>query len=475
MKILVVGSGSREHALAWRLEQDGVDVLVAPGNAGLAVSINVQATDVDGLVELVRRERVDLTIVGPEAPLAAGLVDRLAAHGLAAFGPTRAAARLEWSKAWTKDFLGRHGIPTGRAEVVGSESSARDVVEQMGLPAVLKADGLAAGKGVFVALSERDLEAALEQLFRRGTLGAAAERVLVEEFLEGPELSVLAFTDGERYALMPPARDYKRLFDNDRGPNTGGMGGYTWPDYATPKLLDEVERRVLQPTLAGMLAEGNPYRGVLYTQLMLTRDGPRVVEFNCRFGDPECQLILPLLQSSLADVCSSIVSGQFRPEHVSWADGRTYGVVLASPGYPEAPRLGEPIDGLFDVPKDVLVFQAGTRRDLDGRLLTAGGRVLTLVGFDRTAVYSAATTIRFAGKQFRKDIGVDLEPLTPPTPLSRGERGEESLKPGTLTPDHRSLTTDNSVLTPDHRPLTTDNSVLTPDPWPLTPASGASS
>jgi phosphoribosylamine---glycine ligase len=418
MKVLVVGSGGREHALAWHLRSAGVDVLVAPGNAGVLASVDVQASDVDGLLELARRERVDLTIVGPEAPLAAGMVDAFGAHGLAAFGPTRAAARLEWSKAWTKDFLRRHGIPTAASQVVDSESGARDVIEQLGLPVVLKADGLAAGKGVFVALTEGDVETALDQLFRRKTLGAAAEQVLVEEFMEGPELSVLAFTDGERYSLMPPARDYKRLREADRGPNTGGMGGYTRPGYATPGLLDEVEQRILRPTLAGMRALGEPYRGVLYTQLMLTRDGPRVVEFNCRFGDPECQLILPLLQSGLAEVCASIVSGQFRPDAISWKDGRTYGVVLAAPGYPEAPRLGGAIEGLEDVSEDVLVFQAGTGRDAAGPLVTAGGRVMTVVGDDLKAVYAAAETIRFDGKQFRRDIGTDVESLTPdPWPL----------------------------------------------------------
>lgn len=412
MKILVVGSGAREHALAWQLGGEGVQVLVAPGNAGVAHSVNVQVTDVEGLVGLAQRERVDLTIVGPEAPLAAGLVDAFAARGLAAFGPTRAAARLEWSKAWTKDFLSRHGIPTGAAEVVDSESFARDVVERMGLPVVLKADGLAAGKGVFVALTEAALEDALDQLFRRRTLGSAAAEVLVEEFLEGPELSVLAFTDGERFALMPPARDYKRLLEGDLGPNTGGMGGYSRPSYATPGLLAEICRRVVEPTLAGMLAEGHPYRGVLYTQLMLTRDGPRVIEFNCRFGDPECQLIMPLLESRLSDVCAGVVSGEFRPDAISWREGRTYGVVLAVPGYPEAPTLGGQISGLDEVPEDVLVFHAGTRRDDDGHLITAGGRVLTLVGTDRNAVYAAAGSIQLEGKQFRRDIGTDVEPLS---------------------------------------------------------------
>ncbi len=406
MKVLVVGSGGREHALAWRLGRDGAEVLVAPGNAGVPGSAaDVQATDVDGLVSLALRERVDLTIVGPEASLAAGLVDACAAHGLAACGPTRSAARLEWSKAWAKDFFRRHGIPTARAEVVDSESRARAAIEHMGLPAVIKADGLAAGKGVFVALTPHDLEDAFDQLFRRRTLGAAAELVLVEKLLEGPELSVLAFTDGEHLAVMPSARDYKRILDDDLGPNTGGMGGYTRPSYATPGLLEDVEQRILQPTLAGMRAEGHPYRGILYAGLMLTRDGPRVLEFNCRFGDPECQLILPLLESPLSEVCATVAFGQLRPETVAWKDGRMYGVVLAAPGYPDAPQLGGAIDGLDDVDGDVLVFQAGTPRDDAGRLVTAGGRVLSVVGSRRDAVYAAAETIDFAGKQFRRDIG----------------------------------------------------------------------
>ncbi len=288
MKVLVVGSGGREHALAWQLDREGVDVIVAPGNGGTPGALNVLANDIDGLVELATQQCVDLTIVGPEAPLAAGLVDRFAEHGLRAFGPTQAAARLEWSKAWTKEFLERHRIPTAAAEVVDSESAARRAIARVGLPTVLKADGLAGGKGVFVVSAEAEQEEALDQLFRRRGLGDAADHVLIEECLVGPELSVLAFTDGERVAVMPPARDYKRLSEGDRGANTGGMGGYTWPSYATDALLHDVERRILEPTLAAMRKEGHPYRGVLYAGLMLTDTGPKVLEFNCRFGDPEC-------------------------------------------------------------------------------------------------------------------------------------------------------------------------------------------
>ncbi len=409
MKILVVGSGGREHAIARHLISRGDDVRLAPGNGGTSPNLPVQALDLTGLSELAVRERVELTIVGPEAPLAAGLVDHFAARGLKAFGPSRAAARLEWSKAWTKDFLQRHAIATGRAEVVESEAAARRAVARLGVPLVLKADGLAAGKGVFVITRPQQLDTALNQLFR---LGEAADRVLVEEYLEGPELSVLAFTDGQQLVVMPPARDYKRLLDGDRGPNTGGMGGYTRPAYATPELLDDVEGRILRPTLDGMLAEGIPYRGVLYAGLILTRDGPKVLEFNCRFGDPECQLILPLLESSLADVCASVVEGTLDPATVRWRDERTYGVVLATRGYPDAPEMGDPISGLDDLP-DVTAFHAGTRRE-EGegevdRLVTAGGRVLTLVGHDRERVLAAAGAVRFDGKQFRMDIGLEVQ------------------------------------------------------------------
>jgi phosphoribosylamine---glycine ligase len=379
LKILVVGSGGREHALAWRLGREGVEVIVAPGNGGTPQSAPVQATDIRGLVELAQREAVDLTIVGPEGPLADGLVDTFTGHGLPAFGPTRAAARLEWSKAWAKDFLQSHDIPTANAEVVHSEPGARRAIRRMGVPVVFKADGLAAGKGVFVALSDEDVEGALDQLFRHRSLGDAADQVLVEELLDG-----------------------------DRGPNTGGMGGYTRPGYATPELLELIETRILRPTLAGMRAEGEPYRGVLYAGLMITPAGPKVLEFNSRFGDPECQLILPLLESSLVEVCASVAAGQLRPDEIRWSDAQTYGVVLASAGYPASVQVDAQIGGLETISEEVHVFHSGTRSEPEGALVTSGGRVLTVVGFDRAAVYSAAEGIEFAGKQFRRDIGLEV-------------------------------------------------------------------
>jgi phosphoribosylamine--glycine ligase len=409
VKVLVVGSGGREHAIAWHLARSGAEVVVAPGNGGTPETRPVAASDTEGLLALARLERVELTIVGPEAPLAAGIVDRFTQSGLKAFGPTRVAARLEWSKAWTKDFLRRHDIPTGVAETVDSQHAARRAVARTGLPVVLKADGLAGGKGVFIVRTQVEVDAALHQLFER--LGTAANQVLVEEYLEGRELSVLAFSDGQRLAVMPPARDYKRLLRADKGPNTGGMGGYTWPSYATPELLDMVEQRILRPTLDGMLAEGQPYRGVLYAGLMLTQAGPKILEFNCRFGDPEAQLILPLLTSDLAELCAAVVDDQLTPEAVRWRAGRTYGVVLTARGYPDAPEAGDPIQGLAEVPAGVLAFHAGTRQTDDGGVVTSGGRVLTLVGEDRELVYQAASAVRFRGNYFRDDIGVELEAM----------------------------------------------------------------
>jgi phosphoribosylamine--glycine ligase len=381
-------------------------VVVAPGNGGTPKNTPIQVLDFDALARFAQEQRVDLTIVGPEAPLAAGIVDHFEHEGLKIFGPTQTAAQLESSKAWAKDFLIRHAIPTGRAEVVDSEVGAAQAIERFGLPVAIKADGLAAGKGVHVAFTPGNVDHALNQLFRTRSVGAASERVLIEEFLGGQELSVLVFTDGERLAIMPPARDYKRLLDGDRGPNTGGMGGYTWPAYATPELLNEVERTILQPTLEGMAAEGTPYRGVLYAGLMLTDSGPKVIEFNCRFGDPEGQLILPLLETNLVETCEAVIAGALNPEQVRWQSGRTYGVVLASADYPDAPRLGDPIEGLDEVGDAVQVFHAGTAIN-NGRTVTAGGRVLSLVSASRHAVYEAAERVRFAGKQYRNDVAAE--------------------------------------------------------------------
>jgi phosphoribosylamine--glycine ligase len=401
MKALVVGSGAREHALAWRLGLDGVEVVVAPGNGGTPRCAPIAATDLPALTDYATRNAFDLTVIGPEDPLALGIVDAFAARGLPVFGPSQAAARLESSKAWCKQFLLRHGIPTARAEVVEGAVAARHAIARMGLPVAIKADGLAAGKGVFIVRAAEEVD---EALTRCAALG---ERMLVEECLDGPELSVLAFVDGERIAVMPPARDYKRLRNHDEGPNTGGMGGCTWPSYATPELLEEVERSVLRPAVDGMAAQGTPYRGVLYAGLMLTDAGMRVLEFNCRFGDPEGELILPLLEGSLFEACQAVAAGALDPESIRWRAGQTFCVVLAAGGYPDAPRKGDPITGLDMLPEGVQAFHAGTVLH-DGELRTNGGRVLTLVGDDRAAVYRAADSVQFDGKQLRTDIGLDV-------------------------------------------------------------------
>ncbi len=417
MRILVVGSGAREHALAWKLSQSpSVERLFcAPGNAGTAAvaqNLPVDAQDVERLRDAAEQLGADLTVVGPEAPLAAGVVDAFEARGLRVFGPTLAAARLEWSKAWTKDFLLRHGVPTGRARVVEDEPAARRALAAFGLPVVVKADGLASGKGVFVCDTADAVEQALGSIFGKRAFGSAGDRVLVEECLVGPELSVLAFADGERFALMPPARDHKRLLDGDRGPNTGGMGAYAPPADATSELLERVARDVIQPTLAGMAAEGHPYHGLLYAGLMLTADGPSVLEFNCRFGDPETQVVLPLLDADLAEVCLAVAERRLDPTAVRWQPGAACGVVLAAAGYPEHPRHSDTIHGLDTLPADVLAFQAGTRPGPEGGLpVTAGGRVLTLVARGgtlheaRERVYAAVPGVRFAGVQYRSDIG----------------------------------------------------------------------
>jgi phosphoribosylamine--glycine ligase len=414
-KVLVVGSGAREHALAWKLATEGHPVVCAPGNGGTPrrLSTAVSVDDLDGLAHLALQSGVELTVVGPEAPLAAGLVDVFTRRGLRVFGPTQAAARLESSKIWSKAFLQRHGLPTARAEVAESDAEVRRAAERLGWPVVIKADGLAAGKGVWIAHAAAELEAAL---VARQALGEAGARVLVEEHLAGVELSVLAFTDGESLAVMPPARDYKRVGDGDSGPNTGGMGGYTWPGYATPDLLSRVEHAILRPTILGLAAEGQPYRGVLYCGLMLTADGPRVLEFNARFGDPEAQLILPLLESSLLEACLAVTEGRLAQTRPRWHPGATCGVVLAAPGYPERPQVGAPIGGLDRLPEDVRAFHAGTRAAGD-TLITSGGRVLTLVApgetlaAARARVYAAAPLVTFDGVHYRRDIGVEAEAL----------------------------------------------------------------
>lgn len=421
LTVLVVGGGGREHALAWRLAQSPMvgRVLCAPGNAGTAAEAKVTNVAADikdprAILDLARRLGVDLTVIGPEDPLAAGVADVLAEAGLAVFGPSRAGARLEWSKAFAKEFMIRHGIPTARFDVAGDPASARAAVARLGVPVVVKADGLAAGKGVTVADDRAQAEEAVRRAMEEGAFGTAGRTLVIEERLEGEEVSVLALTDGERVLPLPPAQDHKRLLDGDRGPNTGGMGAYC---PATGVLGAEGERfvleRVLLPAVRGMAREGNPYRGVLYAGLMVTRDGPKVLEFNCRFGDPETQVVLPLLDEDLAGLLLACAGGPDRlPDRpVRTVPAAAAGVVMASGGYPGHYATGLPVDGLEAAAAEpgVKVFHAGTRLE-GGRVVTAGGRVLNVVATAPTlreavaAAYRAVALIRFEGAHWRSDI-----------------------------------------------------------------------
>ena len=423
MHILVVGGGAREHALLWKLAQSPrrPRLYCAPGNAGsaaLAENVPIGAEDVPALARWAEEHAVDLTVVGPEAPLAAGLADVLAARGLAVFGPTRSAAAIEASKAWAKDLMQRHGIPTARATVVDDPVAARRALDAVGLPVVVKADGLAAGKGVTVATTCAEAEAAIDACLVDRVFGAAGERVVVEECLQGQELSVLAFTDGKTVVPMVPACDYKRVGDGDVGPKTGGMGAYAPPAIATPELRTQVQRTILEPTVAALAAEGRPYRGVLYAGLMLTADGPQMLEFNCRFGDPETQVVLPLLDGDLVAIARAVAEGRLSQVPVRWAPAACCGIVLAAGGYPGPYQTGQPIVGLDAVPSDALVFHAGTRAAAE-QIVTAGGRVLTVVAVAptlaeaRARAHAAAERIEFEGCHYRRDIAAREAP-TPP-------------------------------------------------------------
>lgn len=415
--MLVVGGGGREHALVWKLAGSGRVAAVdcAPGNAGiarLARCLPVEADDVEGLARLAAQERYDLVLVGPEAPLVAGLADRLAAVGIPCFGPSRAAAAIEGSKAFAKEFMARHGIPTASFRVFDNPVEASEYVLAADGPVVLKADGLAAGKGVLVADDPRQAVAWIQEVMVRGAFGAAGRRVLVEERLEGEEVSVLALADGERFLTLLPAQDHKRAYDGDRGPNTGGMGAYCPVPHVEPGLLREVEETIVGPAVEGLAAEGRPYRGVLYAGLMLTQHGPRVLEFNCRFGDPEAEVVLPLLEADLYELALACALGDLEGRAVRWRAGAAACVVLASGGYPGGYEKGLAISGLEEAEalRDVIVFHAGTAAR-DGRVVTAGGRVLGVTGLGPDVgaalerAYAACALISFPGMHYRRDIG----------------------------------------------------------------------
>jgi phosphoribosylamine--glycine ligase len=419
MKILVVGGGAREHALAWKLagERGVTEVICAPGNPGIAAHARCVPADVANpraLLDVAIRERVSLTVVGPEAPLSVGVADLFAAEGHAIVGPTKAAAALEWSKAFAKGFMDRHRVPTSRFRVCDSATAAHEAIAsgEFGYPVVLKADGLAAGKGVVIAEDRATADETVRAAMVERRFGAAGERIVLEEFLVGEEASYFVLADGTRRVTLSSAQDHKRIFDDDRGPNTGGMGAFS----PTPRLTPEVEQLVLdeivQPVLEGMDREGHPFRGFLYVGLMLTVDGPKVVEFNVRFGDPEAQVVMPRLDEDLSWLLGSAAAGALPSRPARFRAAPHVGVVLATAGYPDAAKTGQIISGLdqaSSVP-GALVFHAATSRR-DGQLVTSGGRVLTVVGRGadyREAIdvaYAAASHIHFEGMQFRTDIG----------------------------------------------------------------------
>ena len=413
MRILIVGAGGREHALvrALRRSPSRPHVLCAPGNPGIAADarlLDVGVGDVDSLVAAACDERVDLVVVGPEASLVAGAADALAGAGVACFGPSAAAARLEGSKAFAKEIMEAAGVPTGRARVVGGVDEGLDAID--GYPVALKADGLAAGKGVVIAEDREHAEATLRAMLVERVFGDMP--VLVEEYLEGEELSLLALCDGERALGMAPAQDYKRIFDGDRGPNTGGMGSYSPVPGIDAARVEEIIATVHQPVIEVLRDRGTPFHGVLYAGLMLTAGGPRVVEFNVRFGDPEAQAVLPRLRADLSDVLLAATRpGGLADVELEWDERFAVTVVLASAGYPQSASTGDPISGLDALAPDIEVTHAGTARS-DGRLVTAGGRVLNVTALDRDAgaardaAYAAADVIEFAGKQMRRDIAL---------------------------------------------------------------------
>jgi phosphoribosylamine--glycine ligase len=419
MRVLVLGSGAREHALVARLasERDVGEIVAAPGNPGiarLARTLPIDLTDLDAVLSLAEREQIDFTVVGPELPLSLGLADRFIEDGRLLFGPTAAAARLESSKAFAKAFMARHGVPTARFRICESLDEARESVRRdgLGVPVVLKADGLAAGKGVVIAEDRAAAERAITDAMRERKFGAAGDRIVIEECLTGPEVSFFVISDGTRAVPVGTAQDHKRVFDDDRGPNTGGMGAFAPSPLVNAAFEARVMREIVDPVIAGMAAEGHPFRGFLYVGLMLTATGPKVIEFNVRLGDPEAQVILPLIDEPLLPLLVAGAVGALRVSSVRIGTDRLAGVVLASRGYPESSESGQPIEGIdqAEAIPGIAVYHAGTVQR--GRhVVTAGGRVLTVVGRGGdfaeaiSRAYAGVSKISFEGMQYRRDIG----------------------------------------------------------------------
>ncbi len=415
MKVLVIGSGAREHAILWKLAQSPrtPELFAAPGNAGtaaIAANLPIAVTDLDALVTAAREHGIDLTIVGPELPLTVGIVDRFRQEGLRIFGPTKAAARIEGSKSFARHVMRDAGAPTPAFAVFDDADAAGEYVRSQGAPIVIKADGLASGKGVVVAQSVDEALEAVDDAMVHRAFGASGQRIVIEQCLVGQEISVFCFTDGECVTPLVPACDYKRVFDGDQGPNTGGMGGYSPPPWWDDAMEQQIREACIEPVIREMARQGSPFTGVLYGGLMLTSGGPSIIEFNCRLGDPETQLILPRMENDLLDVVEAALDGSLPSIDLHWSDECAAGVVLAPGGYPGPHETGKHIEGLAEAERDALVFHAGTAVADSGALVTSGGRTLKVVGLGATMgearahAYAAADRITFEGKHYRTDI-----------------------------------------------------------------------
>jgi phosphoribosylamine--glycine ligase len=420
MRILVIGSGGREHALVWKLARSPhtTEIYCAPGNAGIGEIAKLLPADVNdpvALASLAESIRADLTVIGPEAPLVAGVSDAYQARGLRMLGPSSAAARLEGSKIFTKEFTSRHSIPTARfASCDTPQTAHQELRNRFRFPVVVKADGLAAGKGVRIAADQAEFEAAIKEMMIERVFGNAGSRLLLEECLVGREASVMIFTDGRDYQMIVPAQDHKRVFDGDRGPNTGGMGSFSTPDLIDDSTLAQIASEIIEPTLEGMAAEGNPFIGILYAGLMLTGEGPKLIEFNARLGDPETQAVLLRLESDLVEICEAVIDNRVASTSIDWSADSSVCLVAASGGYPGEFEKGKPISGLDDAAsvEGVVVFHSGTGRNEQGSFITSGGRVLGVTARAntlqkaRTKAYNAMSRIKFEGMHYRTDIAL---------------------------------------------------------------------
>ena len=421
MNVLLVGSGGREHALAWKLRQSPrlTDLFIAPGNAGtaaLGVNLPLKASDVEGLTRAAKENRCQLVVVGPEDPLARGLVDRLAVEGIAAFGPSRSAAQIESSKAFAKALMERHGIPTARTAVFSNRTDARNHIEGLGEPPVVKADGLAGGKGALICDTKDEALRAIDMMMgEQAIFGAAGRTVVIEERLSGREVSAHAFSDGRTTLPMPFSCDYKRALDGDEGANTGGMGAYSPPAWLDADTAHAIDERITTAAVNAMMDDEAPYRGVLYPGIMVTPDGPKVLEYNCRLGDPEAQALLPRLKTDLLEICLAVANNRLHQVEVEWSEQACVAVVLASGGYPEEYQTGFPISGLGQLEEDVLVFHAGTELTSIGSVVTSGGRVLTVAALGdtlteaRAKAYRNVQRVHFSLRHYRRDIAAPAQ------------------------------------------------------------------